>query len=167
MRFYRLHELADATGVTPRTIRYYIAEGLLPTPQGAGPAALYTVGHRDRLRLIAQLKNRAIPLREIRRRIAKLTDAKVLAELDAAVVADEASEVAGAQALPPAPVATARDAQRIPATAPSPALTPQGERWERFIIADGIELHVRDDRRHGRLLLDTLVCRARDLFGDS
>ncbi len=39
MKYYRLNELTGTTGVTPRTIRFYIAEGLLPPPQGAGPAA--------------------------------------------------------------------------------------------------------------------------------
>jgi DNA-binding transcriptional MerR regulator len=81
MDFYRLAELAELTGLTPRTIRYYIVEGLLPPPQGAGPAAVYTAAHRDRLRLITALKARYLPLREIRRRLAALSDAQVRAEL--------------------------------------------------------------------------------------
>ncbi|MCC6705677.1 MAG: MerR family DNA-binding transcriptional regulator, partial [Thermomicrobiales bacterium] len=33
---YSLQELSDAAGVSPRTVRYYIAEGLLPPPEPAG-----------------------------------------------------------------------------------------------------------------------------------
>ena len=41
---YSLQELADLADVTPRTIRYYIVQGLLPSPEGAGPAARYGDG---------------------------------------------------------------------------------------------------------------------------
>lgn len=64
-----LSELTEAAGVTVRTVRYYIAEGLLPPPEGAGPGSAYTQGHLDRLRLIQQLKEAYLPLKEIRRRL--------------------------------------------------------------------------------------------------
>lgn len=67
-----LAELAEAAGVSIRTVRYYIAEGLLPPPEGAGLRSAYTHDHRDRLRLIARLKAAYLPLREIRRRLAGL-----------------------------------------------------------------------------------------------
>jgi DNA-binding transcriptional MerR regulator len=47
-----INALSRETGINVRTIRYYLAEGLLPSPAGRGPAATYGVGHRDRLRLI-------------------------------------------------------------------------------------------------------------------
>ena len=72
-----LGELTEATGVSVRTVRYYIAEGLLPPPDGAGPASVYTEGHRDRLRLIQRMKDAYLPLKEIRRRLAGLDDAAV------------------------------------------------------------------------------------------
>src|SRR5215216_5712279 len=81
MERYRIAELAQATGVTPRTIRFYVAEGLLPPPQGAGPAAVYGAGHRDRLELIGRLKDQYLPLKEIRRHLATLTDDEVRAWL--------------------------------------------------------------------------------------
>src|SRR5215216_5219614 len=74
---YTLNELTDEAGVSVRTVRYYIAEGLLPPPVGAGPRSGYTVGHLDRLRLIGQLKDAYLPLKEIRRRVAGLSDAEV------------------------------------------------------------------------------------------
>ncbi|MDQ3693946.1 MAG: MerR family transcriptional regulator [Chloroflexota bacterium] len=72
-----LTELSERAGVTVRTVRYYIAEGLLPPPVSAGPQSHYTPGHVDRLRLIARLKDAYLPLREIRRRLAGLDDAAV------------------------------------------------------------------------------------------
>lgn len=62
---YSLSELASLTRVTPRTIRYYISEGLLPSP-GAGPQARYTDEHLDRVRLIKHLQRNHLPLAEIR-----------------------------------------------------------------------------------------------------
>lgn len=76
-----LAELSERAGVTARTVRYYIAEGLLPPPVAAGPQSSYTQGHLDRLRLIARLKDAYLPLREIRRRLAGLDDAAVRALL--------------------------------------------------------------------------------------
>ncbi len=80
-RPYSLDELTDQAGVTVRTVRYYIAEGLLPPPVGGGPRSAYTSGHLDRLRLIGRLKDAYLPLREIRRRLAGLSDEEVGAAL--------------------------------------------------------------------------------------
>ena len=49
---YTLTELADLAGVTPRTVRYYLAQGLLPGVGVAGPGAKYDDTHLARLRLI-------------------------------------------------------------------------------------------------------------------
>ena len=72
-----LGELTDAAGVSVRTVRYYIAEGLLPPPEGTGPGSAYTQGHLDRLRLIQRLKEAYLPLKEIRRRLSGLGDEDV------------------------------------------------------------------------------------------
>jgi DNA-binding transcriptional MerR regulator len=72
-----LPELTRAAGVSARTVRYYIAEGLLPPPVAAGPRTAYAPAHLDRLRLISQLKAEYLPLKEIRRRLATLDDAAV------------------------------------------------------------------------------------------
>src|SRR4051794_26403139 len=61
-----LQDLAQAVGVPERTIRYYIAEGLLPPPSGRGKAAFYTEEHLLRLRLVRKLSERRVPLAEQR-----------------------------------------------------------------------------------------------------
>ena len=80
-RVFGLQELARAADVSPRTIRYYIAEGVLPPPRLAGPTTTYGPGHLDRLRLIGRLKAAYLPLKEIRRRLAGLGDDEVRALL--------------------------------------------------------------------------------------
>src|SRR5688572_21740162 len=76
-RQYTLQELATAAGVSVRTIRYYIGEGLLPAPVGAGPQSHYTDSHLSRLRAIGLLKDRYLPLKEIRRELSGLDDEQI------------------------------------------------------------------------------------------
>ena len=79
---YSLAELARVTGVTPRTVRYYIAQGLLPGANEVGPGASYDADHLARLRLIRELQRQHLPLAEIRTRLAGLRPAEVAALLD-------------------------------------------------------------------------------------
>ncbi|NJN14816.1 MAG: MerR family transcriptional regulator [Oscillochloris sp.] len=66
---YTIGELAELAGVTPRTIRYYTGEGLLPQPDTQGRYARYGKPHLERLRMIAELKAEYLPLRVIRERL--------------------------------------------------------------------------------------------------
>ena len=63
---YTIGELAQAANVTTRTIRYYVAQGLLPPPHSGGRAASYGDEHLRRLELIKLLKQEFLPLNEIR-----------------------------------------------------------------------------------------------------
>src|SRR3954468_22713679 len=74
---YSLADLCDLADVTPRTVRYYITQGLLRPPTGAGPAARYDDGHLYRLRLIRRLQRDHLPLGEIRNRLSALSDPEV------------------------------------------------------------------------------------------
>lgn len=74
---YSLAELAQLGDVTIRTIRYYIGQGLLPSPIAEGPNTRYTAGHVDRLLLIRELQREHLPLAEIRSRLERLDDTQV------------------------------------------------------------------------------------------
>ena len=63
---YWISELADMTGVSTRTIRYYIEEGLLPSPEIQGKYAVFDEEYVYRLKLIKFLKDAYLPLREIK-----------------------------------------------------------------------------------------------------
>lgn len=58
-------DLADQSGVSVRTIRYYQSEGLLPAPARHGRQAMYGAEHLDRLRLITALQDRGLRLSAI------------------------------------------------------------------------------------------------------
>lgn len=63
---FDLKELCEAAHVTERTVRYYIAEGLLPPPTGVKSQSRYTPAHLERLRLIQNLKEQDLSLRQIK-----------------------------------------------------------------------------------------------------
>ena len=58
-------ELAERSGTTVRTIRYYQSEGLLPAPVRRGRAVRYGAEHLARLQLIAELQERGLRLTAI------------------------------------------------------------------------------------------------------
>ena len=81
-RLYSIGELAQAAGVTPRTVRYYTAEGLLPPPDTRGKYAGYGEDHLRRLQLIGRLKAAYLPLQEIRARLEQLSSGEVVQLLE-------------------------------------------------------------------------------------
>jgi DNA-binding transcriptional MerR regulator len=76
---YTLAELAALTGLSIRTIRFYMAQGLIASPGREGRATRYPEATLARLRLICSLRDAHQPLAEIRRRLEELSDAEVLA----------------------------------------------------------------------------------------
>jgi len=74
---FSISQLAAAAATTPRTVRFYTAEGLLPPPPLEGRVAVYTDVHRRRLRLIQRLKAAYLPLSAIKEQMAGLTEGEV------------------------------------------------------------------------------------------
>ncbi|HEX2443225.1 MAG TPA: MerR family transcriptional regulator [Vicinamibacterales bacterium] len=64
---YAIGDLADLGGVSRRTVRYYVQEGLLPTPFGVGRGDHYGPEHLDRLLRVKALQEAGQSLEEIRR----------------------------------------------------------------------------------------------------
>jgi len=60
-----LAELSEESGIPARTIRFYIARGLLDGPVKAGRGAVYTAEHLVRLEKIKQLQAEGRMLAEI------------------------------------------------------------------------------------------------------
>ena len=126
---YSLTELAAESGVPGRTIRYYIAQGVLPAPIHGGPSTRYGQGHVDRLHLIRMLQRQHQPLAEIRARLEALSDDESHALIEQPVgQPDSAIDyirklMTPAQAHAPAP-AMPPPAARFAAPAPVPAQPP-------------------------------------------
>ncbi len=79
---YLIQDLADKTGISLRTIRYYQQEGLLPEPENRGKFAYYNDDHLERLKLIQELKKNYLPLSEIAKQLNSLTYDQVKALVD-------------------------------------------------------------------------------------
>lgn len=157
---YSLEELAGEADVTPRTIRYYISEGLLPPPDSPGRNARYSQGHLDRLRLIAHMKARYLPLKEIRRSLATMSPETIRRQVN------RVSGVVASESRRPPEISSANDylshvmEEPAPYERPSPRMTQRPPRsrsvdphrpWRRIPIGDDAELLVTEDawRRRG------------------
>jgi DNA-binding transcriptional MerR regulator len=65
---YNIDELAELGGVSRRTVRYYVQEGLLPAPLGVGRGRHYDQAHIDRLLEVKAQQEAGLSLEEIRAR---------------------------------------------------------------------------------------------------
>lgn len=63
---YSIDELSTLAGLTPRTVRYYIAEGLLERPVGEKRGAHYLPSHLERLLLIRRWSDAGLSLERMR-----------------------------------------------------------------------------------------------------
>jgi len=193
MSSYSLSDLCSVSGVTPRTVRYYVSQGLLRPPTGSGPAARYDDGHRDRLRMIRRLQRDHLPLAEIRSRLDALTDAEVAGLLaEPAPPMDSAADyiarlLAGRGVVPaprPAPPPGPPIAlQRAMASSPERLLAmhagvappdgvpvtepepPARATWERVTLSPDLELHIRRPlTREDARRVDRLIGLARQIL---
>jgi DNA-binding transcriptional MerR regulator len=157
-REYSISELAEAAGVSTRTIRYYVSEGLLPPPVGSGPNSRYTDLHRRQLGIIGRLKAQYLPLREIRRRL--IGHGEVHGVVDSAAspgfhgLSRRAREIAEEhvrmEAVPAAPPPSAPMAEPMLSAALPPPEPDRDRPWRRVAISDEAELLITEDqyRRH-------------------
>jgi DNA-binding transcriptional MerR regulator len=74
---YTIEELERLSGYAPRTIRYYIARGLLQPAYGRGPTATYDRDHLRRLQYIDLLKQERMSLDQIREHLVEMEPADI------------------------------------------------------------------------------------------
>jgi DNA-binding transcriptional MerR regulator len=180
---YSLTELADLAGVTPRTVRFYLAQGLLPAVGQSGPGSKYDPDHLARLRLIRRLQAEHLPLAEIRRRLDDL-EPEEIRDLAGDPIPppppDSALEYLRAVLAAPAP-ARLRPTRRVvlagvaepasvtygapPAEPPIAGAPIERSQWERIVLAPDVELHLRRPlSRAQNKQVDRLVTIARELL---
>lgn len=68
---YTIDELAAATKVPSRTIRFYQGQKILEPPERKGRVAVYTDRHVKRLELIAQLQDRGLQIRGMKQLLSR------------------------------------------------------------------------------------------------
>lgn len=134
----KLEELARRSGVTPRTIRYYIQRGLLPAPAFRGADTAYGEEHLDAIRAIKKLQEAYWPL-------------DAIAEALAAQSPEAIARVARGEELPVV--------AHAPRTARAPAVSARAERTrvERIVLAPGLEILVDDAAPDARALAERIV----------
>ena len=184
-----LAELARAADVTPRTVRYYVQQGLLPSPGTRGPGTKYDRGMLDRLQLIKLLQREHWPLSKIREHLESLDEDGVQRELrHLPVPATSASALKYVRGLLGRdPRATGKSARhrahdlfseqthaelREPSAKPAPR-APVGKwqmtksTWERIRLSHDVELSVRRPlTREQNKRVDRLLEAARQIFAE-
>jgi DNA-binding transcriptional MerR regulator len=161
-----VEELADRAGVSVRTVRFYISEGLLPGPGTRGRQAAYGEDHLLRLRLIRRLADRRVPLAEIKAQLERLSpeDLRALLAQEERQSVEEQRSARAPKAYISALLERARSSKPPPSAPMLGASLPAGtlgqasrpyERpepgqddralWRRYLLAPGVELQVRAD----------------------
>ena len=64
---YAIGDLARLAGVSRRTVRYYVQEGLIPAPLGVGRGNHYGPEHLDRILQVKAMQEAGRSLDEVRR----------------------------------------------------------------------------------------------------
>lgn len=132
--------LVDAAGVRPtnasaraapsaRSIRFYVANGLLERPEGTGTAATYNYRHFLQLLAIKIRQREGVTLDAIKQEMKDVTGDSLERR-----VATSLANALGAT-IETRKQATDDDAPAV---------------WRRLPVADGVELHVRDDSPSSR-----------------
>ena len=175
-----LAELSDRAGVSQRTVRYYIQQGLLPSPEARGPGAHYGPEHLDRLLVIRSLQREHLPLAEIRRRLETLTPAEIrtLAEGRADRTSGDARDYIRDVLSGGRPKLSSLRVQE-PVAAAAPMLAEQERsfdpmpqrkavarsQWDRIALTADVELHVRRPlTREQNKQIERLLDAARHIF---
>lgn len=73
-RRFSLDDLASLTNLPPRTIRFYIQEGVVDRPEGVRRGAWYHQGHLEQLLAIRRWQAAGLTLERIRELVRRRTD---------------------------------------------------------------------------------------------
>jgi DNA-binding transcriptional MerR regulator len=163
-----------------RTIRYYMAEGLIQTPEEKqGTASVF--GYLNLLQLVTVKKLQAehLPIRKIRELVAGKSEQELEALLGVRGSSGKKNRDSEAKRyleslLAPASIDSAAPAAALPLRAKqssAPEQSAQSHSWQRVEIEPGLELHIRSDYSpppttgKTRSLLEKAIHRLRRLRG--
>jgi DNA-binding transcriptional MerR regulator len=138
-----------------RTIRYYMAEGLIETPgEKQGTASLFGYLNLLQLLTVKKLQAEHLPIRKIRELVAGKSEQELELLLGVGSVAAKKNRETDAkrylesllapEAAPPRSMMMA-GAAAPPPPSPAPQQVDQSASWQRIEIEPGLELHIRAD----------------------
>ena len=135
-----------------RTIRYYMAEGLIQTPgEKQGTASLFSYLNLLQLLTVKKLQAEHLPIRKIRELVAGKSEHELEMLLGVGSVAAKKSRETDAKRYLEsllAPESAAPPPTMLAAATPPPPPTQkfdQSASWQRIEIEPGLELHIRSD----------------------
>lgn len=156
-----------------RTIRYYMAEGLVQTPEERqGTASVFGYINLLQLLTVKKLQAEHLPIRKIRELVAGKSEQELETLLGIGSTAAKKSRETEAKrylesllAPTPSPASAAPLKQAAP-----PQQTDQSQSWQRVEIEPGLELHIRSDyapptSARTKSLLEKAIHRLRRLRG--
>ena len=133
-----------------RTIRYYMAEGLIQTPgEKQGTASLFSYLNLLQLLTVKKLQAEHLPIRKIRELVAGKSEQELEMLLGVGGVAAKKSRETDAKRyleslLAPESGAFPMETAAAPPP-PAPQMLKQSASWQRVEIEPGLELHIRSD----------------------
>ena len=157
-----------------RTIRYYMAEGLVQTPEERqGTASVFGYLNLLQLLTVKKLQAEHLPIRKIRELVAGKSEQELETLLGIGSTAKKSRDTEAKRylesLLAPAPVQQAAPPRQAAAAAPT-ATADQSQSWQRVEIEPGLELHIRSDyapptSARTKSLLEKAIHRLRRLRG--
>jgi len=166
-----------------RTIRYYMAEGLIQTPgEKQGTASLFSYLNLLQLLTVKKLQAEHLPIRKIRELVTGRSEQELEMLLGVGTLTARKNRdtdakryleslLAPESAPPRSMMAAAAPAPAAPSPPPPPQHVDQSASWQRIEIEPGLELHIRSDyappATSGKIksLLEKAIHRLRRLRG--
>lgn len=133
-----------------RTIRYYMAEGLIQSPgEKQGTASLFSYLNLLQLLTVKKLQAEHLPIRKIRELVAGKSEQELELLLGVGSVAAKKTRDTDAKRyleslLAPEAAAFPMETAAAPPP-PAPQMREQSASWQRVEIEPGLELHIRSD----------------------
>jgi len=146
---YSIHELVELSGMSARTIHYYVKEKIILPPIRTGGRSRYTEAHLGRLLLIREYQGSGKKLSAIKGILSHLRDEDVNDQIELVKKERETAPIDGDK-LMVRRVYAKRSLQKVrvvPETEDSRKLhePPLEASWKRISIIDGVEINIRDD----------------------
>jgi DNA-binding transcriptional MerR regulator len=139
---YTISELEKLTGFPRRTIHFYTKQRLIPPPKGRAGGARYSNIHVFRLRLIKHLQPTQLKLTGIKQYLDSLPQRDLETQFEK--LEREAIEKLRNKSGRPDKSKSTPIQSLLERLAESRQVGKSG--WQRFEIADGLEIHVRDNQ---------------------